>query len=720
MPTNLRASVTADALGLTSGQDAPILVDGADTPILAAGLAGYIPTPGDRLLVTKVGGVLEVVQFLSVGNVPYTTTYRQATDPALTQTISEGAIWFDTSTTGGGKANRRESGVWVSVVLQASALNIPDVRKNAVELGYTMTSGGIAQLGNGIAAPTVAPTLSSYYPQVNSNFYGGTPPGSDVSAFFAGLETHPTDSTKWIGAAIFFGTAIRVLNKSDMQAAVFPDPSNGKPWVSQFYSWGGIARVGGTVFLLGSDNDRSTDVYIYAIDFATMNKIGETRLGGPTTFGSFHPRLVSNGSQIGFVWLPLSGTLTLRWLSPTTFTQIGSDITLKTGVGQQNIGDAFFGDAGDGVGANCLYVALETTGTNTNVMGWSLVSTTAALRTTGLDFPKANGKKIHAMSYDATTGHFVSLDNAGVAYTYSILGRAAASLSLQGRYTFYDSVTGVYPAGTFINGVDVSGTASTLHETGYSPTSTVSLVKRAWPRLQWATPPDTLDVDATHVDKANMAGIYTSLGGGTMWRAAYSTVGQVILDSFEVFPTTGTPDVHDFSTAAASLGKFQSAALRADGNPKTYFDGSGSARVDGLLPPGAVIMGAGTVVPAGWLDCDGSSLSTTTFADLFAAIGYTYGGAGASFNIPDMRHRYPAGFSSTLALGQNDGIASESTRTTNHTHDYSNATIVNTTAATGASARMNGAGTTGSSLTNTGGVAGTTFPHLTLHFLIKT
>jgi len=43
----------------------------------------------------------------------------------------------------------------------------------------------------------------------------------------------------------------------------------------------------------------------------------------------------------------------------------------------------------------------------------------------------------------------------------------------------------------------------------------------------------------------------------------------------------------------------------------------------------------GSTAPSGWLMCDGSSYSTTTYPLLFAAIGYIYGGSGSSFNVPN-------------------------------------------------------------------------------------
>lgn len=39
-------------------------------------------------------------------------------------------------------------------------------------------------------------------------------------------------------------------------------------------------------------------------------------------------------------------------------------------------------------------------------------------------------------------------------------------------------------------------------------------------------------------------------------------------------------------------------------------------------------------VPTNYLNCDGSSLSTTTYEILFAVIAYTYGGSGSNFTLP--------------------------------------------------------------------------------------
>ncbi len=64
-----------------------------------------------------------------------------------------------------------------------------------------------------------------------------------------------------------------------------------------------------------------------------------------------------------------------------------------------------------------------------------------------------------------------------------------------------------------------------------------------------------------------------------------------------------------------------------------------------LVPTGAVSPYAGTTEPTGWLFCRGQTISRTTYAALFAAIGTTYGAGDGSttFALPDLRGRVVAG-----------------------------------------------------------------------------
>lgn len=86
------------------------------------------------------------------------------------------------------------------------------------------------------------------------------------------------------------------------------------------------------------------------------------------------------------------------------------------------------------------------------------------------------------------------------------------------------------------------------------------------------------------------------------------------------------------------------------------------------MPPGAVIsfandIGATTTgeFPSGWLICDGSPVSRTTYSTLFTAIGVTFGtGDGSTtFNLPDLRGWFVRGAypgSRAIASTQNDAI----------------------------------------------------------------
>jgi microcystin-dependent protein len=72
--------------------------------------------------------------------------------------------------------------------------------------------------------------------------------------------------------------------------------------------------------------------------------------------------------------------------------------------------------------------------------------------------------------------------------------------------------------------------------------------------------------------------------------------------------------------------------------------------------PGEVKMWAGATAPTGWLLCDGSEVSRTVYATLFAIVGTAFGTGNASttFNLPDMRSRFPVGVGLFAGRGQNE------------------------------------------------------------------
>lgn len=112
------------------------------------------------------------------------------------------------------------------------------------------------------------------------------------------------------------------------------------------------------------------------------------------------------------------------------------------------------------------------------------------------------------------------------------------------------------------------------------------------------------------------------------------------------------------------------------------------------LPAGSIIPFAGATPPATYLLCDGSAVSRDTYSRLFTAIGETYGAGDGSttFNLPDLRLRFPFGAGTDKPLGTKAGKNNPTMTTTSaggHTH----------TASTASAGAHNHGGTQGHALT---------------------
>jgi microcystin-dependent protein len=95
------------------------------------------------------------------------------------------------------------------------------------------------------------------------------------------------------------------------------------------------------------------------------------------------------------------------------------------------------------------------------------------------------------------------------------------------------------------------------------------------------------------------------------------------------------------------------------------------------LPAGAVQAFAMNAVPTGWLKCNGAAVSRTTYADLFDAIGTTYGtGNGTTtFTLPDLRGSFVRGLDESRGVDTARTLGTTQTGANqSHTHT---ATITN-------------------------------------------
>lgn len=78
-----------------------------------------------------------------------------------------------------------------------------------------------------------------------------------------------------------------------------------------------------------------------------------------------------------------------------------------------------------------------------------------------------------------------------------------------------------------------------------------------------------------------------------------------------------------------------------------------------LTATATIKMWGKATIPDGWLECDGSAVSRTTYSALFDEIGTSFGvGDGSTtFNLPNLQDNVPVGKSATKALGSTGGNA---------------------------------------------------------------
>jgi|688.fasta_scaffold57056_4 microcystin-dependent protein len=127
-------------------------------------------------------------------------------------------------------------------------------------------------------------------------------------------------------------------------------------------------------------------------------------------------------------------------------------------------------------------------------------------------------------------------------------------------------------------------------------------------------------------------------------------------------------------------------------------------------PVGSLQAYAGASAPTGWLLCDGTSYSTSVYPELFSVLGYTYGGSGANFNVPDLRGRVPMGAGTGTGLNASGTGAPSGTAQTARTRGQwgGEETHLLTGAESGTSAHNHGITDPGHS--HTFGVYGGNFP----------
>ena len=145
-------------------------------------------------------------------------------------------------------------------------------------------------------------------------------------------------------------------------------------------------------------------------------------------------------------------------------------------------------------------------------------------------------------------------------------------------------------------------------------------------------------------------------------------------------------------------------------------DGSGNlsyVTVQGV-PVASIIMYGANTAPSGWLVCDGTAVSRSTYSGLFAVISNVFGigDNSTTFNLPDFRGRSPHGVDASQSItigGTSAGkinISYQNSSGTGTTGTGTTGTSTTGTSATAITATTSNASTTVASATSTGTTAG--------------
>lgn len=129
--------------------------------------------------------------------------------------------------------------------------------------------------------------------------------------------------------------------------------------------------------------------------------------------------------------------------------------------------------------------------------------------------------------------------------------------------------------------------------------------------------------------------------------AVYNKRGALVFAKSNVsftgaLATTST----DGLMSAADKVKLDAALTSATGFAALGLGTAATGDASQLVPIGMVFFSALNFVPVGYLACNGAAVSRSAYANLFAAIGTTYGvGDGiTTFNVPDLRGEFIRGF----------------------------------------------------------------------------
>jgi microcystin-dependent protein len=153
------------------------------------------------------------------------------------------------------------------------------------------------------------------------------------------------------------------------------------------------------------------------------------------------------------------------------------------------------------------------------------------------------------------------------------------------------------------------------------------------------------------------------------------------------------------------------------------------------VPSGVITAFGGSSAPTGYLLCDGTAVSRTTYSALYAVVGTTYGSGDGSttFNVPNLKGKVAVGRDSSQsefdALGETSGektVTLTEAQMPSHTHSLSPGQVVGTGWTGGSTGNAysplgnNPQYNTSISSTGSGEAHNNLQPYLVINYIIKT
>lgn len=303
-------------------------------------------------------------------------------------------------------------------------------------------------------------------------------------------------------------------------------------------------------------------------------------------------------------------------------------------------------------GYNLVFTNTTTTGNadlrinNTDAQLRILEGTTTAVGTEALVLGNATAKgtagnkrgEIRIYSENTGFDSIVSPNHTGnLTHT---LPSSNGTLLNSANYTSYTvNKTGTGASGTW--GISITGNSATSTKANQLTTART---------INGTSFNGTANITTANWGTARNIGIVSSDGTSTAVPVSVNGSGNINLK----LPSTIKASLTGNSSSATKL----QTARKING---VAFDGTKDISIPiPEVPIGSIMPYAGYEAPSGWVFCEGQSLNSSNYPELYKVIGNGYGGTtGADFKVPDLRGRVPVGKEASGADGVMGRVSGE-------------------------------------------------------------